>query len=126
MRMLIFAGDGEKTPTGAADGRALRTAGDTGGSAAASTAEPSTSGTNPYLAVRTRQSLADLINSNEGLAEVKVEEQEEMECGGEDNAVILMERDFSDDSYDGDGMEEIDERILQSDYDEQDEGDDED
>jgi hypothetical protein len=124
--MLIFAGDGGRTPTGAAEGRAPRTAGDTGGSAAADTAEPGTSGTNPYLAVRTRQSLADLINSNEGLVEVKVEEQEEMECGGEDNAVILMERDFSDDSYDGDGMEEIDERILQSDYDEQDEGDDED
>ena len=124
--MLIFAGDGERSPTGAADGRAPCTAGDTGSTAADGPAEPNTSGTNPYLAVRTRQSLADLINSNEGLAEVKVEEQEEMECGGEDNAVILLERDFSDDSYDGDGMEEIDERILQSDYDEQDEGEDED
>jgi len=120
--MRTFAGDGERTPAGAADGREPRTAGDAGDTAADCLAEPNTSGTNPYLSVRTRQSLADLINSNEGLAEVKVEEQEEMECGGEDNAVILMERDFSDDSYDGDGMEEIDERILQSDYDEQDDG----
>jgi hypothetical protein len=70
--MLIFAGDGERTPTGAADGRAPRTAGDAGDTAADGLAEPNTSGTNPYLAVRTRQSLADLINSNEGLAEVKV------------------------------------------------------
>ncbi len=36
-----------------------------------------------------------------------------------------MERDFSDDSYDGDGMEEVDERILQLDYDEQEEGEEE-
>jgi hypothetical protein len=123
--MLIFAGDGERTLTGAAEGRAPHSAGGTGGNAPDGPAVPNFSETNPFLAVRTRQSLADLINSTEGLAKVKVEEQEEMECGREEDEVILMERDISDDSYDGDGMEEVDERILQSDYDEQEEGEDE-
>jgi hypothetical protein len=122
MRTLTFAGDGERTPTGAAEGRAPCTAGGAGGNVPDGTAAPSSSGMNPFPAVRTRKSLADLINSTEGLAEIKVEEQEEMECEGEDNEVILMERDFSDDSYDEDGMEEVDERILQSDYDDREDG----
>jgi hypothetical protein len=116
--MRTFAGDGERKPTGAAEGQAPGAAGGAGGNFPDVTETPSSSGANPFLRVRTRKSLADLINSTEGLAEVKVEEQEEMECGGEENEVILMERDFSDDSYDEEGMEEVDERILQSDYDE--------
>jgi len=116
--MRTFAGDGERTPTGAAEGQAPSAADGAGDIVPDDAEKPGPSGTNPFLKVRTRKSLADLINSTEGLVEVKVEEQEEMECGGEESEVILMERDFSDESYDEEGMEDVDERILQSDYDE--------
>jgi hypothetical protein len=94
MRMLIFVGDGERTNTGAAE------AGDAGGAAGDAPVEPSTSEANPYLAVRTRQSLADLINSTGEASVIKEEEPYDMECGEEDNGVVYMEREDSFDSYD--------------------------
>jgi hypothetical protein len=81
MRMHIFAGDGERSTTGAAERGTLNTAGGEGGNATdGPTASQSSQDDHlSYSAVRTRNDLAMLINQHEVKQEVVGEGDEEDE-----------------------------------------------